>query len=76
MLETKQMIHPLDLRQPLETQFEAAEDKELFFHQLTEVLADMEVGVEEGMLLKSIYDHFRAQYQRLLAQYRGMQFDN
>lgn len=63
---------PLDLNQPLEPQFEAAEDKDAFFQEFTEVLADMEVGVEEGLFPQAVLDEFATQYKYLEARYRVM----
>lgn len=63
---------PLDLNQPLEPQFEEAEDKELFFHELTALLADMEVGVEEGFFPPAVFEEFSTQYKYLMASYRHM----
>lgn len=61
---------PLDFNQPLEPQFEAAEDKQLFFHELTLALADMEVGVEEGLFPQAVFEEFSTQYKYLMAVYR------
>lgn len=69
------MNPPLDLGQPLEPQFEAAADKELFFHELTLALADMEVGVEEGLFPPAVFEEFSTQYKYLMARYRHMTGD-
>ena len=66
------MNPPLDLNQPLDPQFEAAEDKELFFEELAGALADMETGVEEGLFPQVILDEFSMQFNYLMAQHRQM----
>ncbi|MBI2886793.1 MAG: hypothetical protein HYY02_06260 [Chloroflexi bacterium] len=66
------MNAPLDLNQPLEPQFEEAEDKERFFHELTTLLGDMEVGVEEGFFPPAVFEEFSTQYKYLMARYRHM----
>ena len=66
------MSPPLDLNQPLDPQFEAASDKELFFQELAAALADMEAGVEEGLFPQVIYDEFDTQFRYLTARYRVM----
>ncbi|GEM_PF-6969151 len=62
----------LDLNEPLENQFEAAEDKEQFFEELAQALADMETGVEEGLFPQAILDEFAMQFNYLMARHRFM----
>jgi len=64
------MSPPLDLNEPLEPQFEAASDKDLFFQELGAALADLESGVEEGLFPQAIFDEFDTQFRYLTARYR------
>ena len=66
------MNTPLDLNEPLEEQFEAAEDKEQFFEELTQALADMETGMGEGLFPQVILDEFSMQFNYLMARHRFM----
>ena len=64
------MSPPLDLNEPLEPQFEAASDKDLFFQELGAALADLESGVEEGLFPQATFDEFDTQFRYLTARYR------